>query len=209
MCNYCNREISRLESIIRELEANATYMVYGFGGVITEFNTLDEAKEHAKTCDLEIKKITTLKTYEREKPEIANAKKTLFEKRDIIEAIRATEGWFSEDRKNQIYIYHDKLKNFLFDAAFKKMPINYKKHLLQKFCHPMHFIEGVTRAHALEYYYLSRNFNWEERIIRNTSTREKAPRDIKPTIPMKAYWHAIDEMVIAIADGNIDITNII
>lgn len=115
---------------------------------------------------------------------------------DIVSAIKSTEGWFSPNRDNEVFIYHDKLKNLLFNKAFEKLPFSYKKHLLCKFNHKTHFLEGVSRAFALEYYYLSPDFDfkWEDKKIVTPSS------SFKPTIPMQAYWHAIDEIVIEFFD---------
>ena len=72
----------------------------------------------------------------------------------IIEAIRETQGWFTPDRNNPLFLLHDKLKNFFFDRAFQKLPIHYRKKLISKFNHITHFVEGVSKSHAIEYYYL-------------------------------------------------------
>jgi len=127
--------------------------------------------------------------------DIEKAKTLVSEEGDIIGAIKATEGWFDLDRSHKTFIYHEDLKNLFFGKAFKKMPIKYRKHLLRKFNHKTHFLEGVSRAKALEYYYLSPDFTLDGKIIRNISDR-----NIIPTIPMRAYWHAIDEIVVEFYD---------
>jgi hypothetical protein len=56
-------EIERLRGVVREMESNTTFIVNGFGGVLTEFNTLEEAKSYANLHNFTIREIATLTTF--------------------------------------------------------------------------------------------------------------------------------------------------
>ncbi len=114
----------------------------------------------------------------------------------IIEAIKETRGWFNLDRSNPIFLLHDKLRNFLFDRAFQKLPIKYRIKLISKLNHKIHFTEGVSKSHAIEYYYLCLDAYEKDGFIKGLEGNH-----VRMTTEMKAYYHAIDETVVEIADN--------
>lgn len=114
----------------------------------------------------------------------------------IIEAIKETQGWFTPDRSNAIFLLHDKLKNFFFDRAFQKLPIKYRIKLISRFNHNSHFTNGVSKSEAIEYYYLCLDAYEEDGYIKGLEGNY-----VRMTTEMKAYYHAIDETVVEIADN--------
>ena len=114
----------------------------------------------------------------------------------IIEAIKETQGWFNLDRSNPIFLLHDKLRNFLFNRAFQKLPIKYRIKLISKLNHKTHFIGGVSKSEAIEYYYLNLDAFEEDGYIRGLESGS-----VRMTAEMKAYYHAIDETVVEIAEN--------
>ncbi len=114
----------------------------------------------------------------------------------IIEAIRETQGWYSPERNNPIFLLHDKLKNFFFDRAFQKLPIHYRKKLISKFNHITHFVEGVSKSHAIEYYYLCLDAFEKDGYIKGLEGGY-----VRMTTEMKFYYKAINLTVVEIADN--------
>ncbi len=122
----------------------------------------------------------------------------------ITEGIKLTEGWFSPERNNTIYIVHEKISNFFFNMAINRLPTNYRKKLLGKFNHKTHFKEGVSKSTAVEYYYLC-----SDAVEDNGKIKGLDGGKVSMTIEMRAYLHAIDETVIAIFDRPILLKEII
>ncbi|MEV9477893.1 hypothetical protein [Aliarcobacter butzleri] len=114
----------------------------------------------------------------------------------IVESIQESNGWKNENEENIIYVIHCKIRNFFFDRAFHKLPIKYRIKLLSKFSHKRHFIEGVSKSFALEYYYLNRDAFEEDGMIRGLEGGS-----VNMTTEMRAYYHSIDETVLEIADN--------
>lgn len=114
----------------------------------------------------------------------------------IIEAIRETNGWFNPDRSNSIFLLHDKIRNLLFNRAFQKLPAKYRIKLISKLNHKTHFTEGVSKSHAIEYYYLCLDAYEKDGLIKGLEGNY-----VRMTSEMKAYYHAIDETVVEIADN--------
>ena len=114
----------------------------------------------------------------------------------IVESIQESNGWKNENEENIIYVIHCKIRNFFFDRAFHKLPIKYRIKLLSKFNHKRHFIEGVSKSFALEYYYLNRDAFEEDGMIRGLEGGS-----VNMTTEMRAYYHSIDETVLEIADN--------
>lgn len=114
----------------------------------------------------------------------------------IIEAIKETQGWFNPDRNNPIFHLHDKIRNLLFNRAFQKLPIKYRIKLISRFNHNSHFTNGVSKSEAIEYYYLCLDAYEEDGYIKGLEGNY-----VRMTTEMKAYYHAIDETVVEIADN--------
>ena len=114
----------------------------------------------------------------------------------IIEAIRETQGWFTPDRNNPLFLLHDKLKNFFFDRAFQKLPIHYRKKLISKFNHKTHFTNGVSKSEAVEYYYLCLDAFEKDGYIKGLEGGY-----VRMTTEMKFYYKAINLTVLEIADN--------
>ncbi len=114
----------------------------------------------------------------------------------IIEAIKETQGWFNLDRSNPIFLLHDKIRNLLFNRAFQKLPVKYKIKLISKLNHKTHFTEGVSKSYAIEYYYLCLDAYEKDGFIKGLEGNY-----VRMTAEMKAYYHAIDETVVEIAEN--------
>jgi len=136
--------------------------------------------------------------------DINKAKKFINQKK-IIKAINTTAGWKNNEYNNIAYVFHEKLKNFLFDKAISRLPYAYRAKLLTKFCHPVYTYGGNCKAAVLEDMYLNSDFTLADNMKIIYVNRG---RSVSPSVPMSAYWHAIDETVVAIADGKIDIQHL-
>lgn len=145
--------------------------------------------------------LPSLDRYKVEKDEIQEAK-LLLEDCKIVEAIKVTNGWKNTADDNPIWKFHEAMKDFLFAQAKARLPENYRDKLETKFCHPTYFLEGISKARAIEYFYLSSDFEQSSDFRKIVKQGE---RSVTPTIAMKAYWHALDEVVIAIFDKKISI----
>lgn len=86
----------------------------------------------------------------------------------IVEAIQESSGWRSEKDYNIVYDLHSKIHNFFFDRAFQKLPTKYRIKLLSKLNHKTHFIGGVSKSYAIEYYYLNHDAFEEDGMIRES-----------------------------------------
>ena len=76
------------------------------------------------------------------------------------------------------------------------MPIKYRIKLISKLNHKTHFIGGVSKSEAIEYYYLNLDAFEEDGYIRGLESGS-----VRMTAEMKAYYHAIDETVVEIAEN--------
>ena len=114
----------------------------------------------------------------------------------IVEAIQESSGWKNVNEDNIVYIIHCKIRNFFFDRAFHRLPDNYRYKLISKLNHKTHFTDGISKSYAIEYYYLSHDAYEEDWTIKGLEGGF-----VKMTKEMKAYYHAIDETVIEIADN--------
>lgn len=114
----------------------------------------------------------------------------------IIEAIKETQGWFNLDRSNPIFLLHDKIRNLLFNRAFQKLPVKYRIKLISKLKHKTHFTEGVSKSHAIEYYYLCLDAYEKDGFIKGLEGNY-----VRMTAEMKFYYKAINLTVLEIADN--------
>lgn len=114
----------------------------------------------------------------------------------IIEAIKETQGWFNLDRSNPIFLFHDKIRNLLFNRAFHKLPVEFRIKLISKLNHKTHFTEGVSKSYAVEYCYLSLDAYENDGWIKGLEGG-----NIRMTTEMIYYYKAINLTVLEIADN--------
>jgi|GEM_PF-6360868 len=120
---------------------------------------------------------------------ISNAVTILITEMDIVKAINATTGWQTENRDEPAFVYHQLLRNALFQPAFGSLTREDRIALMKKLSHRTHFTEGVTKAKAMEYYYLSGDAYFKDGYVQGLEGGI-----VNMTKPMERYRAAIDEV---------------
>ena len=138
--------------------------------------------------------------------EINKSLASLLERKDIISALDDVNGWYNSINDEFIAIsenakFHKSLKEKYYKIALDKLSEKENKDLNSKFCHKTHFLNGVTKKYALEYYFDSLDFHL------NAEKRTISGGVGKITVAMMKYYVALVDTAKDILNGviNVDI----